>query len=369
MSDPSVRHEGVTTWLVQQTSSSRFPFRIVIQRNGKTLLAVRAQSSWPGPGQQIFCLREETLDPDEPLHTIESAAVLHYTQLGRKLAIVLDRATRKRCEFLRVQKPYKGREGSYDQIFFRTESGIRSHRSRSHLELKPSSSPLTIAVDSGERYAWSFPNAVITRRRLPVGDYALMENGRAVAIVERKSFDGLLTDIGSVQSLHHQFADLARSDRGIVIVEAQYGDFLDLRRTGRKWPVSYIARVLAELAVMHPTLPIVFAGTRKLANSYALQYFDTCSASGSSSQLSLVSEADSSYNVIRVEEQVREAALAWAEESFAAPELVAKFPDVTAARIRRVLEELAAEGLLERTGRRRGLRWRRVSESSDQPLE
>ena len=31
------------------------------------MLAVRAQASWPGPGQQIFCLRERELDPAEPL--------------------------------------------------------------------------------------------------------------------------------------------------------------------------------------------------------------------------------------------------------------------------------------------------------------
>jgi hypothetical protein len=95
VSDPTQSSgEFVTTWVVQRTASHRFPFRIVIERNGRILLAVRAQSSWPGPGQQIFCLREETIDPSEPLDTIESVSVLHYTQLGRKLTIVLDWATR-----------------------------------------------------------------------------------------------------------------------------------------------------------------------------------------------------------------------------------------------------------------------------------
>lgn len=363
MSDPEAHHEFVTTWLIQRTSSLRFPFRIAIERGGKVLLAVRAQSSWPGPGQQIFCVREETLDPDEALDTVESVSVLNYTQLGRKLTIVLDRATRKRCEFLMVQKSYKGREGSYDQIFFRTESGIRAHRSRSHLEVRAPDRQLTIAVDSGERYAWNFPDAIVTRRRLPVGDYALMENGHAVAIVERKSYDGLLTDLGSIQALHHQFADLAGCERAIVVVEAQYGDFLDERRTGRKWPTSYISRVIAELAAMHPKLPVVFAGSRKLANSYAMQYFATCSARSQSPQLTLVSEADSSYKAVPVEQQIRDAALGWPGESFATVDLSAKYPGVPVARVRRALDQLVAEGLLERTGIRRGLRWRRTQRS------
>lgn len=349
--------ETTTTWTVQRAASERFPFRITIQRDGRTLLAVRAQSSWPGPGQQIFCLREDTLDPDEPLETIESVTVLHYTQVGRKLAIVLDRAVRKRCEFLRIDKKYRGRDGSYEQIFFRTESGIHAHRSRSRLELRPSAAPLTIAVDSGERYAWSFPDAATSRRRLPVGDYALMERGRPVAVIERKSFEGLLTDLGAVQALHHQFADLARSAHSIVVVEAQYGDFLDDRRLEGRWPASYTSRAIVELLAMHPTLPIVFAGNRKLANAFAIQFFLACAAREDSPQLSLVSEPDASYDAIPVEQAIRDAALAWPERSFATADLAGRFPGIKGPRLLRVLAQLEAEGLLERQGRGRGLRW------------
>ena len=344
------------TWLVQRTTSHRFPFRIVVVRDGRILLAVRAQSSWPGPGQQIFCMREDQLDAEEHLEALESVPVRTLTQLGRKLAIVLDRPTRKRCEFLKVRKAYKGREGSYDQIFFRTESGIRAHRSRSHLELKASIQQLTIAVDSSERYAWAFPNAVILRRRLPVGDYALMEQGRTVAIVERKTFDGFLGDIGSIQGLHHQLADVARCERAVVIVEAQYGDFLDDRRLSGRWPATYVGRALAELAAMHPKLPVIFAGNRKLANRYALQYFESCSSQSQSPQLSLVSEPDPAYNAAPVEDVVRDAVLRWQGE-FATGELTSRFPRIPAVRLRRVLDALHAEGMISRTGRGRGLRW------------
>lgn len=49
---------GLATWNVGRTAYRRFPFRVTIERDGRTVLAVRAQSPWPGPGQQIFCLRE-----------------------------------------------------------------------------------------------------------------------------------------------------------------------------------------------------------------------------------------------------------------------------------------------------------------------
>lgn len=45
-------------WTVERTRDRRFPFRITIEQDRRTLLAVRAQNAWPGAGSQIFCLRE-----------------------------------------------------------------------------------------------------------------------------------------------------------------------------------------------------------------------------------------------------------------------------------------------------------------------
>jgi hypothetical protein len=140
-------------WIVERTQHRRFPIRITIEQDDRLILAVRAQSPWPGPGQQVFCLRERGRDPEEFSETLERVEVAHLARVGRKLAVVLDRPSRKRCEFLVVKRERKGGGERYEQIFFRTESGIRAHRSRSRVELLPSATPaLTIAVDSGERY-------------------------------------------------------------------------------------------------------------------------------------------------------------------------------------------------------------------------
>jgi hypothetical protein len=64
----------MATWVVERTQDSRFPFRITIEQEGRALLAVRAQSHWPGAGSQIFCLRETEFEPGEPLGVSGSAA-------------------------------------------------------------------------------------------------------------------------------------------------------------------------------------------------------------------------------------------------------------------------------------------------------
>lgn len=354
-------------WIVERTRSRRFPFRISIEQGGRLLLAVRAQSAWPGPGQQIFCLRERALDQDEPLEPVERVPIANLTRIGRKLALVLDRPSRKRCEFLTVAKPHTGREGTYEQIFFRTESGIRSHRSRTRVELrpgpKPDQEPLRIVIDSGERYPWRFPGAAVERKKLPAGDYALLDGDRLTAVIERKSFDNFIAELGAIQALHHQLADLASQERAVLVVEAQYADFLDEKKLRGRWPPAHLARVVAELTAMHPKLPIVFAGNRKLANLWAERFFAACAAQGEaeSAQLSLIKETLAGYDAYPrgpgLDGQVREAVLTGLGSEFAFADLAGRFPDAKPARLRRVLSELRHAGRVSCTGRGLTARW------------
>ncbi len=351
-------------WIVARTLHRRFPFRVAIEQDGRLLLAVRARSAWPGPGQQVFCLRERHLDPDEPLEPVEQVRVAHLGRVGRKLTVVLDRPNRKRCEFLTVARE-SARDGrTYEQIFFRTESGIRAHRSRARVELPPSvraGVTLTIAVDSGERYPWRFLDATVLRRKLDAGDYALLDNGRALAVVERKSFDNLVADLGAIQALHHQLQDLESLGCAAVVVEAQYGDFLDPRRLAGRWPPAHIARTLAEVSALHPRLPLVFAGNRKLANAWCAQFFAACAAREVAPQLDLVRETLARYEPesrdAGVEARIRQAITERAGSAFAFAELARTLEGVPENRIRRVLAHLLAEDRVKRTGAGRGTLW------------
>jgi hypothetical protein len=356
------------TWTVERTSNPRFPFRIVIEQGGRTVVALRTQAQWPGPGQQIFCLRERELDPDEPLVPLERVPVAHLTRVGRKLTVALDRSTRKRCEILVVEKPRRNGTGSYEQIFFRTESGIRAHRSRSRVELRPPGAAggdprpvLRVVIDSTERYPWRFPGADVVRRKLATGDYALLDGERVAAVVERKTFENLLSDIGAIQALHQQLADLASHEAAALVIEADYRDFLDARRLGGHWPPAHLARVLAEVAALHPRLPVIFAGNRKLANDWTAHFFQAVATGRAAPELELPLSVTRAYDPHPrgpgLDAEIRELLLTRLPAPFPFSAVAERFPEVPAARLRRVMTQLKGEGRLTRTGAGRAARW------------
>lgn len=263
-------------WIVHRTGDPRFPYRIAIADEKKDLFAVRAQDSWPGARGNIFCIRDGSSPEERDLFLeAERVPVLSFERFGRSLRIVLDRSIKKRGEFLILEKQYKNREGSFEQIFFKTDSAQKEHKSRSRVSLRPSHTAVefTIAIDSAERYPWKFPKTKVEKRRLPTGDYALMEGESILAAVERKTFENLLGDFSSIAILHRALGELSGLPYAAMVIEAHYGDFMDPKRLEGKWPASFAYRVIAELQTMHPHLPIVFAGTRKEANLWTYAFF------------------------------------------------------------------------------------------------
>lgn len=356
-----------TTWLMHNRPAERFPYRLSIVRDGRRLLALRVRERWPGPGMQIFCLRDDDGEDSPEGELVERVPVRSVVRIGRKLSVVLDRPTRKRCDFLFLTKDYKEGTGSYEQIFWRTEQAIRAHRSRSRPQLHPRAERLEIAVDPAERYAWTFPGSHVERRKLSAGDYGLVVGDRVVAAVERKSFENMLAEIAALQILHQKLVELSSHANVALVVEAQYADFLDPSRLARcgKWTPAYLARVFAEIAAVHPRLPIVFAGNRKLANSWTAGFFAAVAARLADHAPALIADAVAAYGRGDagggLDERVRLAVLHELPESFALDDVRRQFSDQDPARLRRVLVTLRAEGRLVSEGRGRAARWRRVT--------
>jgi hypothetical protein len=348
-------------WIVERTGNPRFPFRIRIEQGGRTLLAVHAQNAWPGAGSQIFCLRENDA-PEEPLEILERVPVAHLARLGRKLSVTLDRPTHKRCEFLKVDKPFRNKPGTYEQIFFRTEAGVRAHRTSARVELYPRGD-LDVVIDSAERYPWRFPGARVTKRRLPVGDYALLVDERIAAIVERKSLENLLVAVHEIKGLHQQLKELGSYPHAALVLEAQYADLSNPKKIGR-WPVSHLLRVVGEIAALHPNVPFVFAGNRKLANVWTERFFAGVSAELRQSAPELVREPAARFESPPadggLDTRIRIAALKELPASFEFALLRRHFGDVADTRLRRVLNQLRTEGRLRLVGTRRAARWVRV---------
>ncbi|MFN9729699.1 MAG: ERCC4 domain-containing protein [Pseudomonadota bacterium] len=355
----------MAVWVEQRTQDPRFPFRIVIEQDGRVLFAFRAKAAWPGPGAQVFCLRERESDPGEPLETLDRVPVRHLARLGAKLSVTLDRAQRKRCEFLVLNKPLRDGSGTYEQVFFRTEAAVRAHRTAKRAELSIArEAVIDVAVDSAERYPWTFPGARVVRRRLPVGDYALLHDDRVVAIAERKTLPNLLADLSQWKGLQQHLAELSAWPHAALVVEAQYGDLGDPARIG-DWPAAHLLRIVAEASALFPNLPVVFAGNRKLANVWTQRWFAAVAARLAQVVPDSVQEPVARFEPQAaaggVDERIRLAALRELPPRFEAALLRRWVPQADPARIRRVLDALRAEGRLATEGRGRGTRWVRLA--------
>lgn len=356
-----------TEWIVEEGGNDRFPFRIRIVQDGRIVLAVRAQRAWPGPGASVFCLRDDAADACEPRSLRERVPVLHVRRLGRKLSVTLDRPRQKRCEFLKTERKRRDGGGAVEQIFFRTQQSTEGHASRGRVELVPQRD-LEIAVDAMERYPWRFPGATIRRRRLPVGDYALLDAERIVAVVERKSLANFLSDVGSIKVLHQQLAELGAQPRAAFVVEASYADLTNPKRIAR-WPSSHLLRVVAELAALHPSVHFVWPGNRKLANAWAQHFFAATAAAKAQPLADIVREPVLAFRdappQVDLDTRIRRGALYDLADGFAFGELRALAPGASDGRIRRVLHQLRDEGHLRCDGRGRSARWVRTPTAED----
>jgi len=190
-----------------------------------------------------------------------------------------------------------------------------------------------------------------------------MHDDWIAAVIERKTVDNLLGDIGQLQILHHQLAELATYPRPALVVEARYEDFLTPARLAGRWPAAPVARVLAELSAEHPRLPMVFAGKRKYANERAAGFFRAAAARLTEPAPDSVAEpaAGDRPPSPGPDLKVRQAVLHELPTTFPSDGLAARFPDVPMQRPRRVLRRLREEGKPTSMGHGRGTRWIRGS--------
>ena len=259
------------TWILERCVSDRFPYRLQILRGDKLWLILRTQDRWPAAGRHIFCLREdEPPSPDEILEELERVDIIAFNERGRRISVVLDR---KRCDFLFLKKPYKGRPGeSYEQIFWLTQRSIEQHRPAFKLVSRKGDTEMVVRIHSNEKYPWRFPSAVTERGTISAGDYALIDGDKMLAVVERKTLDNLLADFGTMPVLHQRLAEMEAQDNHALVIEAPYVDFLNPKKVHHYNP-GFCAKAIAELYALHPHLRIVFCANRKVANEWTRHFF------------------------------------------------------------------------------------------------
>ena len=124
-------------------------------------------------------------------------------------------------------------------------------------------------VDAHERYPYTFSAQQVrtSRRALDAGDYAICVDGRVVAAVERKALSDLVSSATS-GTLRFALTALAALPRAAVIVEERYSQIFAQPQVRP----SVVADAVAELQVRWPSVPIVFADNRKLAEEWTYRY-------------------------------------------------------------------------------------------------
>jgi hypothetical protein len=128
---------------------------------------------------------------------------------------------------------------------------------------------LSIIIDAHERYGYTFTDKPVTttRQSLPCGDYGLIDRGRLVAVIERKSLSDLVSGLLN-SNLKYQLTELASVPRAAVVVEDRYSEIFTVTFARP----AVVADALAELQIAFPGVPIVFCQNRKLAQEYTYRY-------------------------------------------------------------------------------------------------
>jgi hypothetical protein len=227
--------------------------------DGAVVLKVR--DVWPRTAK-VYCHRAAGW-PDEP-EIVERVAVRDCRRRGAAVDLVLDRARENRSQFVFTKA--RGR----DVIFW--QSARTSRQARPNVSLptaRAARQQLEILVDSHERYPWTFGHqqAITRRQALPAGDYAVERDGRIVAAVERKSLADLVSTMTGGK-LRYLLAALGALPNAAVVIEDRYSAVFKLDHVRP----ALVAEGLGEAAASFPSVPIVFAETRPLAQEWAYRF-------------------------------------------------------------------------------------------------
>ncbi len=240
---------------------SSLPYLLRIPLPGNPVV-LKAKDTWPRTSK-IYCHPADAW-PDEP-EIVERVPVRSCVRRGAAIDLVLDRGRENRSQL--VVTNAKNRQ----MIFWQSARTARQARPAVAMPGARASglADLEVTVDTHERYPFTFADrqVVVRRAGLPCGDYGVVEDGRLLAVVERKGLQDLVSSLTSGK-LRFQLTELASVPRSAVVVEERYSAIF---RHEHVRP-AVLADGLAECQVRFPGVPIVFCETRKLAQEWTYRF-------------------------------------------------------------------------------------------------
>jgi hypothetical protein len=232
-------------------------------------LVLKARELWPVTAR-VYCHRFEEAWPEEA-EIVEQTPVLLCRRRGAAIDLVLDRPRLARSQFVFTQ--VKGKEA----IFWQTQKTARAANPGGRIPRRRSlTEPVTITVDTRERYPYCFAQQAVetVRATVPAGDYAVQApDGTMLAAVERKSLDNLAATL-SDGTLVFQLQRLAELPLAALVVEARYAALFKLEHVNGNW----LADQLARLEVRYPEVHLVFADSRRYAEDWTYRFLTTALA-------------------------------------------------------------------------------------------
>ena len=242
-------------------AASTLPYLLRVPVAGPPLL-LKAKDAWPRTAK-VYCHRLDEWPDDAEI--IEEVGVRSCERRGRAVDLVLDRGQQHRSQFVFVT--VRGREA----IFWQTARTAAASRPGVRIPSRRASGvrDLEIVVDTRERYGYRFAGQQATVRKAPLraGDYAVELGGDVVGAVERKSVSDLVRRLVDGQ-LAFAMADLATIPHAAVVVDGRYQDALGAEHVRP----GFIGDLLARIAVRYPSVPVIFPGSRKLAEEWTYRF-------------------------------------------------------------------------------------------------
>jgi hypothetical protein len=239
-------------------SSLPFLVRVPLGPNG---LVLKTRETWPRMAK-VYCHRADGWPAD--VEILERLPVRTCRRRGPAIDLVLDRARENRSQLVVTQA--RGRE----MIFWQSPRTAKQARPNVALPTRRAAGEvLEVVVDTAEKYAYAFRHqqATTVRRRLPAGDYAVELDGVIVAAVERKSLADLASSLLSGK-LTYALAELTALPRAALVVEDRYSALFKLEHVAG----GRVAEALAEAQARFPSVPVMFAETRPLAQEWTYRF-------------------------------------------------------------------------------------------------
>lgn len=246
-------------------SDSSLPYLLQVPVVGG--LTLKAAEPWP-VSSRVYCHALDAVPDDVVLEVLEEVGVRMCAWRGRAIDLVLDRSQHNRSQF--VFTTARGRPAIFWQtplVSRRSRPGLRMPRGR-----RPGVGSMTIDVDTREQRPYEFAGREVelARRALFAGDYAVRGPAGVVAAVKRKTASDFATSATS-GVLAFAMADLSALPVSAVVVEERYSAVIAHSHVRPGW----LADLIARLHVRAPSVPIVYAETRALAEDWTYRFLAT----------------------------------------------------------------------------------------------